>query len=77
LNTFNVNVLNDRFVQSPDDYSVISETPGANHSLNVRIRKERPISNSELLTILTQQHEIFSFTEELPSMNEVFLQVVL
>jgi len=76
LNTFNVNVLNDRFIKSPCDYSVISETPGANHSLNVRIRKEKPISNSELLAILTQQHEIFSFTEELPSMNEVFLQVV-
>ena len=76
LNTFNVSVLNDRFVKSPDDYAVISETPGSNHLLHVRIRKEKPICNSELLTILTQQHEIFSFTEELPSMNEVFLQVV-
>jgi ABC-2 type transport system ATP-binding protein len=76
LNTFNVNVLNDKFMQSPNDYSVISETPGTNHSLNIRIRKERAISNSELLTILTQHHEIFSFTEELPSMNDVFLQVV-
>ena len=76
LNTFNVNVTDSRFVKSPEDYAVISETPGANHTLNVRIRKERPVSNSELLTILTQQHEIFSFTEELPSMNEVFLQVV-
>jgi ABC-2 type transport system ATP-binding protein len=76
LNTFNVSVLNDRFVQSPGDYTVISETPGPNHLLHVRIRKEKPICNSELLTILTQQHEIFSFTEELPSMNEVFLQVV-
>ena len=76
LNIFSVNVLNNRFMESPSDYTVISETPGANHSINVRIRKERPICNSELLTILTQQHEIFSFTEELPSMNEIFLQVV-
>jgi ABC-2 type transport system ATP-binding protein len=75
-NTFCVNVLNDVFVKSPDDYSVLSEAPGPNHSLNVRIRKEKPISNSELLTRLTQQHEIFSFVEELPSMNDVFLQVV-
>ncbi|MDR2914127.1 MAG: ATP-binding cassette domain-containing protein [Tannerella sp.] len=75
-NTFNVNVLNDRFVTSPDIYSVISEMPGANHTLNVRIRKEKELSNSELLNILTRQHEIFSFTEELPSMNEVFLKVV-
>ena len=78
LNTFNVNVLDDRFVESPDDYTVLSETPGTGDSplLNARIRKERSVSNSELLTILTQNHEIFSFTEELPSMNEVFLQVV-
>jgi ABC-2 type transport system ATP-binding protein len=76
LNTFKVNVLNDRFVKSPGDFTVISETPGNGHSLDVRIRKETPISNSELLTLLTRQHEIFSFTEELPSMNEVFLHVV-
>jgi len=75
-NTFSVNVLNERFVDCPAYYSVISESQGANHLLNVRIRKESPISNSELLSILTQQHEIFSFTEELPSMNEVFLKVV-
>lgn len=75
-NTFNVHVLNDRFVPSPDVFSVISEMPGANQTLNVRIRKEQEISNSELLNRLTQQHEIFSFTEELPSMNEVFLKVV-
>ena len=76
LNTFNVNVFNNRFLESPSDYSIISETPGANQLLNVRIRKERLISNSELLSILAQQHEIFSFTEELPSMNDVFLKAV-
>ena len=76
LNTFNVNVLNDRFIKSPEDYTVITETPGAGHSLDVRIRKEKPFSNSELLMLLTRHHEIFSFTEELPSMNEVFLHVV-
>ena len=76
-NTFSVSVLNDKFVACPAIYTVISESPGANHLLNVRIRKESPISNSELLSILTQQHEIFSFTEELPSMNEVFLKVAM
>ena len=75
-NTFRVSVLNDRFVACPADYTVISESQGSNHLLNVCIRKESHISNSELLSILTQQHEIFSFTEELPSMNEVFLKAV-
>ena len=75
-NTFSVNVLNDRIVPSPDIFSVISETPEANNTLNARIRKEKEISNSDLINILTRQHEIFSFMEELPSMNEVFLTVV-
>ena len=75
-NTFNLNVLENRFVTSPDTYSVLSEMPSSNHTLNVRIRKEKAISNSELLVLLAQHHDIFSFTEELPSMNEVFLKVV-
>ena len=75
-NTFNLTVLDKRFVTAPEICSVLSETSGANHTLNVRIRKEKPVSNSELLTFLAQHHEIFSFTEELPSMNEVFLQLV-
>ena len=76
LNTFSVSVLDGRFVESPGDYTVISETLDANRLLNVRIRKEKQVSNSELLTVLAKQHEIFSFTEELPSMNEVFLRAV-
>jgi ABC-2 type transport system ATP-binding protein len=75
-NIFSVNVRDSRFVQLPEIYSVISETQGANHLLHVRIRKEKPVSNSELLTVLTKQHEIFSFTDELPSMKDVCLQVV-
>ena len=65
-NMFSISVLNDRIVPSPDIFSVISEVPGANNTLNVRIRKEQKISNSELINILASQHEIFSFTEELP-----------
>ena len=75
-NTFDVNVLNDRFLSDSDVFSVISEVPGRNGTLNVRIRKEKEMSNSELLSLLARQYEIFSFTEELPSMNEVFLKAV-
>jgi ABC-type uncharacterized transport system, ATPase component len=76
LNTFEVNVLNDRFVPDTESFSVISEAPGRSGLLNVRIRKEKEMSNSELLNLLTRQYEIFSFTEELPSMNDVFLKAV-
>jgi ABC-2 type transport system ATP-binding protein len=75
-NIFNVSVMNDRFEPSPDVFTVLSEKAGSNHTLDVRVRKEKEISNSELLNILIQNHEIFSFVEELPSMNEVFLKTV-
>ncbi len=74
-NTFRVSITNGSFTALPDVYSVISEETEHN-MLNIRIRKEKEISNSELISALTQQHEIFSFTEELPSMNEVFLKQV-
>ncbi|MDR1381279.1 MAG: ATP-binding cassette domain-containing protein [Tannerella sp.] len=74
--TFNVCVKNDAFESSPETFTVLSETAGPDGALHVRIRKERELSNSALLNILTQKHEIVSFVEELPSMNEVFLKVV-
>jgi ABC-2 type transport system ATP-binding protein len=75
-NTFQVSVVNDRLDLSPDVFTVLSEKAGPNRTLEARIRKEKPMSNSALLNVLTQEHEIFSFVEELPSMNEVFLKVV-
>ena len=42
----------------------------------LRIRKQRDISNSALLTGLAGMFEILSFTEEFPSMNEVFINTV-
>jgi len=42
----------------------------------LRIHKENEISNSELLTSLAPQCEIISFTEEIPSMNDIFIKVV-
>jgi ABC-2 type transport system ATP-binding protein len=75
-NTFNICIKNDTFEPSPATFTVLSKTTGADNTLNVRIRKETELSNSALLNILTQKHEIISFSEELPSMNEVFLKAV-
>jgi ABC-2 type transport system ATP-binding protein len=75
--TFNVGIKNGAEAsRSPDDlYAVLSETACPNGAVSLRIRKEKEISNSALLNRLTQQYEILSFAEELPSMNEVFLKV--
>lgn len=42
----------------------------------LHIRKADGISNSALLSALSQEVEIFSFSEELPSMNDIFINTV-
>ena len=40
------------------------------------LQKQQDMSNSALLTQIAQQTEIISFTECLPSMNEIFFRTV-
>lgn len=42
----------------------------------VRIKKLGQSSNSEILREITHRYEVLSFEEELPSMNEIFIQTV-
>jgi ABC-2 type transport system ATP-binding protein len=58
-----------------DYFSVLSEN-GHDSMTELRIRREQPVSNSFLLTELARLCEICSFTEELPSMNEIFINTV-
>lgn len=46
------------------------------HLSNIRIKKNEKISNSDLIKEIADRYEIISFTEELPSMNEIFIQTV-
>ena len=41
-----------------------------------RVRNLQNISNSAFLSLLLQKNEILSFEEEIPSMNDVFIQTV-
>lgn len=56
-------------------FSLLSEKPHDGIT-ELRIRKEGNITNSELLASLTQRYEILSFVEELPSMNDIFINTV-
>jgi ABC-2 type transport system ATP-binding protein len=58
-----------------DSFSALSESvrEGVAH---LRIRRERGVSNSFMLAELARSCEILSFTEELPSMNEIFINTV-
>ncbi|MDR1500249.1 MAG: ATP-binding cassette domain-containing protein [Tannerellaceae bacterium] len=45
-------------------------------TVELYIQKSDRITNSELVSRLAMEHEILSFAEELPSMNEVFINTV-
>ncbi|MDD2438440.1 MAG: ABC transporter ATP-binding protein [Massilibacteroides sp.] len=56
-------------------YSILSDETDKDIR-NIRLRKDTNISNSDLLNLLTSQGEILSFSEELPSMNDIFINTV-
>ena len=59
----------------PEMFSLLAEKDLARTS-EVRIHKEPGITNSALLSALAGQTEIISFTEEIPSMNDIFINTV-
>ena len=59
----------------PEMFSLLTEKDLAGTS-EVRIHKEPSITNSALLSALAGQTEIISFTEEIPSMNDIFINTV-
>jgi len=63
------------FNTSHDAFSVVSVEVSKGLRA-IRVHKEQAISNSELLTILAKDNEIISFAEELPSMNDIFINTV-
>ena len=46
------------------------------HNHWFRVRNLQNLSNSAFLTLLLQHNEILSFEEEIPSMNDIFIQTV-
>ncbi|MDR1646329.1 MAG: ATP-binding cassette domain-containing protein [Tannerellaceae bacterium] len=58
-----------------DNFAVLSENRHDDVT-ELRIRKQQQISNADLLTEISRSSDIYSFTEELPSMNEIFINTV-
>ena len=76
-NTFTVQIpLNENSLIAPSAQFEIVERRNLYDSTELRIRKPRELSNAELLAAIAREFEILSFTEEFPSMNEVFINTV-
>lgn len=74
-NTFKIKIKGTALLSSADPYSILSQKQGPN-SLEVLLRKNNDVSNGELLMSILKQNEIIAFAEELPSMNEIFINTV-
>ena len=74
-NTFRLCVTNERMEPVDGFFSILSAEKTENYT-EAHIQKEVHISNSVLLSVLAQHYDIHSFVEELPSMNDIFIQTV-
>ncbi len=73
-NTYTLDVRTG-FTSLPGSCSVLSEKT-EDEITRLHIHKETDISNSALLADLSEHVEIVSFTEDIPSMNDVFINTV-
>lgn len=75
--TFTLSHTGERVLQTPaEGYEILSESRRSSGVTELRIRKEASLSNTDLLLRLAKRYEILSFAEELPSMNDIFIQIV-
>lgn len=72
---FRLDVEGDRFDMESPYFSVLSKVSDKS-SVSVRIQRNEEASNSELIQDVAKQYEVLSFEEELPSMNDIFIQIV-
>ncbi len=56
-------------------FKIVDSQP-TEEEIRYTLQKQQDMSNSALLTQIAQQTEIISFTECLPSMNEIFIRTV-
>ena len=74
-NTYKLSIPDSKELVPCNSFEIIS-LEKKNTELNYLIKKEDSITNSELLRCITDNNEIISFAECLPSMNEIFINTV-
>jgi len=74
-NTFLLKIAGTAFEMDSTLFSVISRNT-ERESTTLHIRKEEGVSNAALLKSIVDKYEIISFEEELPTMNDIFIQTV-
>lgn len=74
-NIFRIRVAEEAIIPQEGLFSVLSVRPVASGS-EALIRIEPNLSSNEIIIALTHHHQLLSFEEVLPSMQEVFIETV-
>lgn len=74
-NTFILKIASPDFQMDSDLFSVTSRAT-EREITTLHIQKNEAISNAALLKSIVDKYEIISFEEELPTMNDIFIQTV-
>lgn len=72
---FLVRIAADSFESNTDNYTILSQETIKGET-KIRIKREKEISNSQIISSIANRYEVISFEEELPTMNDIFIQIV-
>ncbi|NDV77424.1 ABC transporter ATP-binding protein [Dysgonomonas sp. 511] len=72
---FKLQVAGESFDMESPHFSILSQSTALGNT-ELRIQRNDEASNSELLQEVTAKYEVLTFEEELPSMNDIFIQIV-
>jgi ABC-2 type transport system ATP-binding protein len=72
---FKLQVAGESFSTESPHFSILSRS-SANNVTEVLIQRNNEASNSELIQEIARQYEVLTFEEVLPSMNDIFIQIV-
>lgn len=73
--TYTLNTPKEQPLEESPLFNIVATQP-TETEIRYTLQKRQEISNSALLTDIAKQTEIISFTECLPSMNEIFIRTV-
>lgn len=72
---FKLQVAGESFTMESPHFSILSQS-SADNVTEILIQRNDEASNSELIQEIARQYEVLTFEEVLPSMNDIFIQIV-
>ena len=74
-NLYRVHLSEEAISTTSDLYSIVSERK-VQGGVEAILQKNREVSNKEFIQMLVNQYEVIAFEEQLPSMQEVFIETI-